>query len=347
MPLKLPIPPKQYDIPALGKVVLKTLTSADFRLSVNKSQIAEEEERALIFASSLLKEIFIEPQLGEQEVENLTQEAKSALINLLVDELNLREEFDILVEVPSLEDRLYRAMILKNEKYYQKMRESLRETERRSNEIGPVLEAAKFWISPSIPMGLFSYLVQLYENKEATTDQIQEAFIDLFEQDDFRVLRSMVDSWASSPIIAKRMNIIRDALEAHMQRKYTLSVPALLPIIDGTLNEIRGRKTGERADNWIAGVLEDIQSDFMAASTKDALKAFLTGYTGFKSIPPEYFTPDRFPEWLDQNHFLASEILNRHAILHGIHIDYASKINSLRAFLILDVLANSSQEKEL
>jgi hypothetical protein len=33
-----------------------------------------------------------------------------------------------------------------------------------------------------------------------------------------------------------------------------------------------------------------------------------------------------------------SEILNRHAILHGVDVDYASEENSLRAFLFLDTL---------
>lgn len=48
--------------------------------------------------------------------------------------------------------------------------------------------------------------------------------------------------------------------------------------------------------------------------------------------------PEKYPEWLKLHNLEAHQILQRHAILHGVQKDYASKENSLRAFLLMDVL---------
>ena len=52
----------------------------------------------------------------------------------------------------------------------------------------------------------------------------------------------------------------------------------------------------------------------------------------------EYFTSEKFPEWLESKGVSESQSINRHGILHGVHLNYDSKENSLRVFLLLDVL---------
>jgi len=227
------------------------------------------------------------------------------------------------------------------------LQKSFERTEQLSEEIGPVLQEAGFWIAPSIPIKILRIIVEMGRNGETNPDKIAQLFVDVLEQDDYTVLRSMVNRWENNPYFKKRILIIMDALEAHINGKFTLSIPALLPMIEGILTEIVGRRPtqGERMTDWIQIAIDDMCSDFMQASLKNVILTYLIGYTGYKSIEKEYFTPDEFPKWLEENGYSAKDILNRHAILHGVHIDYASKENSLRAFMILDVLSELRREE--
>jgi hypothetical protein len=104
-----------------------------------------------------------------------------------------------------------------------------------------------------------------------------------------------------------------------------LSVPALLPFVDGLSAEILGSHSknavakfaeNRRANDpeiWVQGFC-----DFMA-------QVFYKGYR---------FGQDSAP------------YLNRHAILHGRVFDYPSVLNSTRVFLLLDALADFWYERQ-
>jgi len=158
----------------------------------------------------------------------------------------------------------------------------------------------------------------------------------------------MIENWAKNPYFDKRQKIIEDALDAHIDGKYTLSIPALLPMVEGILIDIIGSrpKKGESMSDWVGNAIDDMCTDFMQASLKNIILAFLTGVTVYKGIDKKYFTPDMFPQWLDDNNYAAKDILNRHAILHGVFVDYPSKENSIRTFMILDVLSGFDSEED-
>ena len=122
-----------------------------------------------------------------------------------------------------------------------------------------------------------------------------------------------------------RQQIIADALFAHRNGLYTLSIPTLLPFVDGLSAEILGSTT----KNAVAQFAEDRRAndpeiwvqgfcDFMA-------QVFYKGYR---------FGTDSAP------------YLNRHAILHGRVFDYPSALNSTRVFLLLDALADFWHERQ-
>jgi hypothetical protein len=115
-----------------------------------------------------------------------------------------------------------------------------------------------------------------------------------------------------SPLSSYRKRIIRDAVEAHQQELYTLSVPVLLIQLEGVIAESSGR-TGEKMSSYIA---------------------FLT-------------STDNIYREVSQM-FIATNVSNsfRNPILHGHDINYPSLENSTRALILLHLevakLANSS-----
>jgi hypothetical protein len=154
---------------------------------------------------------------------------------------------------------------------------------------------------------------------------MNDAILEYFSEDDFASLERMSKSWDSIPYLHDREKIIADALFAHRNGLYTLSIPTLLPFVEGLSAEILGSTTmnavarfaeDRRANDpeiWVQGFC-----DFMA-------QVFYKGYR---------FGTDSAP------------YLNRHAILHGRVFDYPSALNSTRVFLLLDALADFWHERQ-
>ena len=226
---------------------------------------------------------------------------------------------------------------------------SVEEAKATSQALGAPITRAGFWISPSAPFPLFSLLKRLVDNGEATPESIRQAIVGYFEADDFYYLKSMVDGWKRNLYFIDRMSIITEALDAHINGKYSLSIPTLLPLVEGIMIEIVGRRATKRESikAWAGNAIEKMYTDAMREASKDAVIAYVTGITVYGKVEPEnYFTPQRFPEWLKQHGLTGDQVLQRHAILHGVQKDYASKENSFRAFFLLDVLSWIEREEE-
>jgi hypothetical protein len=133
------------------------------------------------------------------------------------------------------------------------------------------------------------------------------------------------------------MAVVEDALEAHINGKYTLSVPALLPLIEGVASSILATSAG-KPSRIVNDAISNWHTEFLHQASKEILLNLVTSPMLYGSVPPEYFTPEKFAKWLASEGLTESQSLNRHSILHGVQINYASKENSLRAFLLLDVL---------
>jgi hypothetical protein len=154
---------------------------------------------------------------------------------------------------------------------------------------------------------------------------MNNAILQYFSEDNWASLERMTESWNSIPYLFDRTGIIADALFAHRRGLYTLSIPTLLPLVDGLSAEALGSHSknavakfaeNRRANDpeiWVQGFC-----DFMA-------QVFYKGYR---------FGQDSAP------------YLNRHAILHGRVFDYPSALNSTRVFLLVDALADFWYERQ-
>ena len=134
-------------------------------------------------------------------------------------------------------------------------------------------------------------------------------------------ISEITDGWSSIPYLRDRQAIIRDALSAHREGRFTLSVPALLPLVEGLSVEILGNAV--RNENAVKAVARDWkqrESEVWAQVFADVIEHVVYKRYDFRTDPAPY--------------------LSRHGILHGRIPDYANEVNSIRVFLLIDAVAD-------
>ncbi|MFH2135374.1 MAG: SEC-C domain-containing protein [Pseudomonadota bacterium] len=144
-----------------------------------------------------------------------------------------------------------------------------------------------------------SSIIQAYTNRLT-----REAAIGLVE-----------DSVSLHKAFGARINILRDAINAHFDRKYTLSVPVLFAQIEGLIREIGGL---ELRDNFRPNVSTEIWNSRYLFGMSDSAQYF------------NAFITKLFEGKKDDQAF------NRNPVLHGMNVTYDSEEWSL--ILVLTIL---------
>lgn len=234
------------------------------------------------------------------------------------------------------------------DQFRETLRRSYAEINLASQMVSPSLRAAGFWFPLSAPFALLSALRELVDAGTATPQNVRQLFVSYYEDDDFFALRLLVDDWKDETYLASRMHIIEPALVAHIAAQYVLSVPALLALVEGVLTDLVGRRAEQRDGGlagWAGTAIETMYDDVLRDASKDVLVEYVTGVTVYGRVPNAHFTPQNYNTWLMAQGHSGDQALQRHAILHGVQTDYGSKENSLRAFLLLDVLAHMARRQ--
>lgn len=145
----------------------------------------------------------------------------------------------------------------------------------------------------------------------------------------YKKLKDAVETWKAHPLFASRINIIVDAVEAHIARKYTLTVPTLLPLVEGIIHEFviyeNLSLSSEKKEQMKQALEHAPLAGALSMNIYEGLVGYLDdvyAYKDFKKLSPKN-----------------RQKLNRHIVLHGRQINYFTEINSLRAFLMLDALS--------
>ncbi len=159
----------------------------------------------------------------------------------------------------------------------------------------------------------------------AIEQELEEYLLELYDHDH---LQAIVSRWEQNRRLARRLPILRQVVDAHVSGQYWVSVPAMLPQIEGIIPELYGH---------------DGSTGYNGARMKEHLEQMLTS----KSFLP-------FDGWM---RLFYSEVLmasfaygspprsrlSRHAILHGYDTTYGSAANSLRSILAFDFLQQELQ----
>ncbi len=128
-----------------------------------------------------------------------------------------------------------------------------------------------------------------------------------------------------------RRKVIEDAFIAHRQGLFTLSIPALLLLVDGIAHELRqapffcARKSNRRVRERLAE-LGDCA----------ALRSWLRPLIELGSVRED---TTRLPD--------QGAALNRHMVIHGLKADYANETDSLKFIALLEFIRSVSFVFEL
>lgn len=212
---------------------------------------------------------------------------------------------------------------------------SLKYTRLKELQYKPFIENG-LWLAPSMLPNIINIAIEKYEQgKKSAIPSIIEGY---YRRNDYEVLRCTVSRWDSLLYFSNRMHIFKDALDAHISKKWTLTIPSLLPHVEGIAGEI-------------------LRANDIRISRKNCIFS-----DGAKTVPSRVFSslqiPDNFLRYtivfllidyleralypfVDFNNPKIRRFpkLNRNAVLHGYQLNYATRMNSLRCFLALDSLS--------
>lgn len=187
----------------------------------------------------------------------------------------------------------------------------------RQRQAAVILAQKGWWLSPGFPIRLFSLVIEMKENGQSR--QINRLICDYYTQ---RRLSRLLTNWMAEPLFKRRGRLLREALRAHKQKKWVLSIPVLLAQIEGVLRDYAEQRKMPRKKSVIK------LAKLLKAKTPDASLVGDTWIVQLEAIFTGRYetTENKVPG------------LRRNAILHGREVHYGSELRSLQLFLQLDTI---------
>lgn len=158
-------------------------------------------------------------------------------------------------------------------------------------------------------------VAQLFLTGKATQDQVEGAILQNYRVHGLEDIRR---TWQADILIVSRLPILLDALKAHEEGRYNLSVPVVLAQLEGMVAEAR-KHEGHFTRKTLLAYLEPIATH---GGRFERIAARLVAET----------------LWAEFSHGAVPPPLSRHAILHGADTGYGTAANSLRAILYFDTI---------
>lgn len=191
------------------------------------------------------------------------------------------------------------------------------EEERRAEQ---ALWKMGWWIPQTVSMSFFARVGRLALAGKRV--EVRRAMIALGRA---RELSSLVDGWLELDPFRDRRRFLLDGLRDHRRRRFRVSIPTLLPLIEGIAVEA-----------FTPGATHGPRPAFEAAALVDAA----TGPAMADTVTALYA----------RHEFSAvasgSRQLNRHLILHGRSTGYGTEENSVKVLLALDTLAYFIEQRD-
>jgi len=202
---------------------------------------------------------------------------------------------------------------------------------KKQKDLVDACKASGWPFAPSMPTELRGKIVQLY--REGKGRYISRSIIAYYEKNDYQNLKMMVCSWENNDLFQPRMHILRDALEAHCSKKYTLSVPTLIPQIEGIMNDY------VHSNGLIVklGKIKEVYEAAIGEEDEYGLSGWVIASTVLYHLQNNTYVYTKFEDEIRKP--INSRQVSRHTVSHGISPNYNKKIHSLKAFLVLDAIS--------
>ena len=213
----------------------------------------------------------------------------------------------------------------------------MRELAERFGEVSRVRDAFRhysLWLAPSMSEELVAKIVSLYESGVGS-GTVHSVVSRYYAKCNWQRLEEVLERCRNNSLFKRRIKVIEEALRAHREGLYNLTVPGLLIHLEGIaadyvkkhklLPQVRGQ-----TKEIIVTALEDTPYSLLDIKT----------YAGVDTLI-EYVKDSMFASVdFDKEHVRlhGENKLYGHAVRHGRQVAFGSRMNSLRLFLFLDVM---------
>lgn len=204
-------------------------------------------------------------------------------------------------------------------------------------EVIDILKKYQWFITPSLSSKFIYEIVKIGKKGGNQRIPINNHFYNYFSSNNFEKLEVIIETWGSDDIFRpRRMKIIKSclsilqSLEGQVNTSYAI-VPTLIPQIDAIQSEfMKQNELCQIGTRW-----KDIDGNNVSQADFYNSQNFNKILNSAKDIFLNVLYQSTYP---GQN--LNSPIVfNRHKIMHGNNLNYGTKYNSIRVFLVLDFLA--------
>lgn len=196
-----------------------------------------------------------------------------------------------------------------------------------ANNLYKAFAKLHWWPVLGLPDEFYHSIMALID--QGQTRKVDKFICNWFSEKNFRQLNLLTKRWDNNPYFHHRRTVYRQALKAHKMRLYNLSVAALLPQIEGIAVDFLQGEAGLKREGKTA-IMKVIALGGSDTAYDERIKEGLVDFL-------------RTSTYEQTEHVLPSGLeLNRHGVLHGLHTRYGTEANSLRAFLWLEVIYEST-----
>ncbi len=139
-------------------------------------------------------------------------------------------------------------------------------------------------------------------------------------------LESELKKWSSLKSFSKRRKILNSAFSAYKRREYEIAIYALFPQTEGVVWDFL------LAANPMEGEMEELIrfQNRKFVTVEAVMREMMKAVSNQEKVP--------FYRWVKFAQYEESHDLNRHAIEHGISIDFGTRENFFKLFFFLDFL---------
>ena len=198
--------------------------------------------------------------------------------------------------------------------------EQLRRASEVQREYDTALMKMGWWFPPSMPLNYFWEVGRLAH--EGDRLGVRHALLSLGRH---REMFAYVESWMDCDSFRDRRRFIMDGLRDHRRGRFRVSIPTLLPLLEGIAIE----ELAPGAEHGPKDHIKNAVALYKSAEGEALVEAvtILWARTGFGQIARN------------------SRELNRHVILHGRSTGYGTEVNSAKVLFAFDLLHSLVETK--
>jgi hypothetical protein len=200
--------------------------------------------------------------------------------------------------------------------------ELLKEADKKYIEFSAILLNYGWTPTTHISYKTISQVVEIYSNDSLNEKDkrrlITKKIINAYDN---AVLYTILEGWKKNLLLSNRIKILNDVIEAHLSRKYNLSLPILISQLEGVIAKAFYHK-GE------------LHEPRYRAYLNETMTIFDDSY--FDNSAINFFINVLMIEFQHGKKILP--LSSRHAILHGADVKYGTRENSLKMILLFDYI---------